>query len=919
MEEVMLSRCLASFLKFQSIAVSLLVVLAPAQNISPNQPAPQIRPLAAPSNGFIQHIVIIMQENRSFDHYFATFPGANGIPRDANGVPKVCVPDPLTGICMRPYHSPILVNYGGPHTVSYSVTDVDSGKMDGFVAATEAGQQNCANSGAPHCPALDVMGYHTDREIPNYWTYAKHFVLQDNLFEPVASYSLPAHLFMVSGWSAWCTIAGNPMSCISNIGGPPTSPAGQYEWTDITHLLHNNGISWKYYIETGDEPDCESGEMECAPGAQSSSIPSIWNPLPLFRDVRENGQLGNIVPFDQFYLDAANGTLPQVAWIIPSGGNSEHPTDSIGNGQAYVTGLINAIMTSPNWSSTAIFLSWDDWGGFYDHVNPPTLDANGYGIRVPGIMISPYAKRGLIDHQVLSHDAYLKFIEDTFLNGQRLDPATDGRADSRPDVRENAAVLGDLMNEFDFTQAPNPPLILYQYFNYASFLYAANRATNDISAFAINARSGSLSSVPGSPFVTGGSNPSSVVHDPQSRFLFVANKDSDNISAYAVNQTTGALVPITGSPFASGEHPVSLVVDATGGYLFSLNAGSNDLWIYTIYPQTGALTKIAAVPLAPASIASQVAMENSGRFLYVASSGTQQILAFQFDNSNGKLTPIAGSPVSTGASSGPSAIASDHEDRWLFSSDGSANTVTQFGIQYVQGTAGLLNAGTRSTISAGAAPNAISVFDSDWASSNRTYVFTSNQSSNNISAYGLQGSPATLSPLPHSPYAVGSTPSALASDPLNGYLYVSTTAGIWAFRIEQTVPGPVTGSPFPDSNGPQALDVVATAPVAQYARKTMTNLSSSLNPSIYGQQVTFKAVVTTDGAAAPDGSTVTFKLGTIVLGSRALHGSSASFTTSTLTVGTKPIIAVYDGNVHIPSSASQTLKQVVNKAPTTTR
>jgi hypothetical protein len=154
---------------------------------------------------------------------------------------------------------------------------------------------------------------------------------------------------------------------------------------------------------------------------------------------------------------------------------------------------------------------------------------------------------------------------------------------------------------------------------------------------------------------------------------------------------------------------------------------------------------------------------------------------------------------------------------------------------------------------------------------------------------------------------------------LNGYLYVSTTAGIWAFRIEQTVPGPVTGSPFPDSNGPQALDVVATAPVAQYARKTMTNLSSSLNPSIYGQQVTFKAVVTTDSAAAPDGSTVTFKLGTIVLGSRALHGSSASFTTSTLTVGTKPIIAVYDGNVHIPSSASQTLKQVVNKAPTTTR
>jgi hypothetical protein len=117
-------------------------------------------------------------------------------------------------------------------------------------------------------------------------------------------------------------------------------------------------------------------------------------------------------------------------------------------------------MNGPNWDSTAIFLAWDDWGGFYDHIVPPTVDRNGYGIRVPGIVISPYAKQGYVDHQTLSFDAYLKFIEDDFLNGQRLDPATDGRPDPRTAVRENASILGNLVNDFDFNQAPRPPLIL---------------------------------------------------------------------------------------------------------------------------------------------------------------------------------------------------------------------------------------------------------------------------------------------------------------------------------------------------------------------------------------------------------------------------------------------------------------------------
>jgi phospholipase C len=143
-----------------------------------------------------------------------------------------------------------------------------------------------------------------------------------------------------------------------------------------------------------------------------------------------------------------------VSWICPSSRVSEHPPSLVSTGQAYVTSLINAIMQGPDWSSTAIFLAWDDWGGFYDHVVPPTVDENGYGLRVPGLVISPYARQGFIDHQTLSFDAYAKFIEDDFLGGQRLDPRNDGRPDPRPDVRENASQLGDLVADFDFSQTP---------------------------------------------------------------------------------------------------------------------------------------------------------------------------------------------------------------------------------------------------------------------------------------------------------------------------------------------------------------------------------------------------------------------------------------------------------------------------------
>jgi phospholipase C len=193
---------------------------------------------------------------------------------------------------------------------------------------------------------------------------------------------------------------------------------------------------------------------------QTPAKPSIWNPLPDFETVQQDHQVGNITSTSAFYAAAHAGNLPAVSWIVPDEAQSEHAPALVTDGMSYVTTLVNAIMRSPDWGSTAVFLTWDDWGGFYDHVPPPVVDRNGYGLRVPGLVISPYAKSGYIDHQTLSFDAFNKFIEDDFLGGARLDPRTDGRRDRRPDVRETNPQLGDLRNDFDFSRRPRRPVIL---------------------------------------------------------------------------------------------------------------------------------------------------------------------------------------------------------------------------------------------------------------------------------------------------------------------------------------------------------------------------------------------------------------------------------------------------------------------------
>ena len=490
-----------------------------------------------------KHVVIITQENRSFDTYFGTYPGADGIPM-VNNEPAVCLPDPANGGCVKPFYNAADANVGAPHSHNDEVADVDNGAMDGFVTQAEKGLAGCTATQA-NCSyrptATDVMGYHDGRDLPTYWDYARNFTLQDHMFASASAWSLPAHLYLVSEWSAKCTTAGDPASCTNALQNPDSGPdpeiigntligkcqaaadlapckealtaagispdlaAGvdrlvnasckpndtypacqaavdganvpaalkqelsdaakhlhlpDYAWTDLTYLLHQQHVSWNYYVFKGTEPDCRDDAATCAPIKQDATTPGLWNPLLYFDTVKQDGELGNIQPLTNFYDAARRGALPAVTWIAPTDKVSEHAPAKISTGQQYVAGLINAIMSGPDWNSTAIFLNWDDWGGFYDHVQPPTADSNGYGFRVPSLIISPFAKQGYIDHQTLSQDAYIKFIEDDFLHGQRIDPATDGRPDPRPDVRENSPILGDLTQAFDFNQQPLPPHLI---------------------------------------------------------------------------------------------------------------------------------------------------------------------------------------------------------------------------------------------------------------------------------------------------------------------------------------------------------------------------------------------------------------------------------------------------------------------------
>jgi phospholipase C len=419
-----------NILGFSALAFCATLLIVPLGACS--KPAPATSQIPAGLEK-IEHFVFIMQENRSFDSYFGTYPGADGIPEN------VSLLDPWDNSLIKPFHDTGIVDFDGPHGWENAQADINGGKMDGFLKeAYKKYSEGTAISRAHGNDPREVMGWHDYNEIPNYWNYAHLYVLQDRMFESIASYSLPAHLYKLAAQSGGYTGYNQPYP-------------QKFDFPEITELLASGSISWKYYVTSGNVTD-QTGQAIGTEAEQQQDPEqyTYWNPLPAFPKVWDDpSQRVSLVDTAKFYEDARLGTLPQVSWIQPFFANklSEHPAfrGGVRAGMAYVTGLVNAIMQSPEWNTTAVFVSWDDWGGFYDHVNPPKVDEFGYGIRVPGLVISPYAKQGFIDHKTYSFESWLKIVEQRF--GVASMTERDRNADS-------------MLNSFDFTQSPRLPVVL---------------------------------------------------------------------------------------------------------------------------------------------------------------------------------------------------------------------------------------------------------------------------------------------------------------------------------------------------------------------------------------------------------------------------------------------------------------------------
>ncbi len=360
----------------------------------------------------IHHFVTILQENHTYDNYFGTYPRGDGLPA------STCVPvdpkHPAKG-CIRPFHigdNGILPRDLDHSSATYELQD-DGGRLDGFVHALDLRNED----------GRLAMGYRDGSDIPYYWNLADEYTLYDHFFSSAGTGSFLNHIYWVSGSAA---------------GGYDSFPANGYRnLTTIFDRLDAAGVSWKFYVQNY-EPRLNYRTVRDFPGNRSSQV--IWVPLLSIPRFLDNPKLrSHIVNLDQYYVDLHNGTLPAVSYIAPSG-PSEHPPSNLASGQAFVRSLINALIASPEWKSSAFLLAYDDWGGWYDHVKPPKVDRYGYGFRVPAILVSPYSRRE-VDHTQLDFTSILRFIEDNW----RLKPLA-----SR-DAKANSIATG-----FDFSKPPRP-------------------------------------------------------------------------------------------------------------------------------------------------------------------------------------------------------------------------------------------------------------------------------------------------------------------------------------------------------------------------------------------------------------------------------------------------------------------------------
>jgi len=375
----------------------------------------------------IQHIVFIVKENRSFDSYFGTFPGANGATSGAISTGQVI---PLGRL-------PDITPNDPGHGWTEALTSIDGGKMDRF-DIIDGGNINGA-----------FMSYtqFQQSDIPNYFTYAYNFVLSDNTFSSMHGGSFPQHLYSIAaqsdgvinipflnqgktGLSGWgCDDPAATLVQVMDEEGDITGEFPCFDFQTLADSMETAGVSWKYY----------------APGVGEQGY--VFNTFDAINHIRNSSLWNtNVVSDTQFANDALSGTLPAMSWLV-TGAASEHPPNSSCFGENWTVTQLNALMQGPDWDSTAVFLTWDDFGGFYDHVPVPQPDVYGFGPRVPMLIISPYAKPGHISHTLYEFSSVLKYAEETF----GLAPLT-----------ERDAKANDMQDSFNYSQSPNPPLILTQ-------------------------------------------------------------------------------------------------------------------------------------------------------------------------------------------------------------------------------------------------------------------------------------------------------------------------------------------------------------------------------------------------------------------------------------------------------------------------
>jgi phospholipase C len=391
-------------------------------------PPPTVPNRAAPS-AKITHVVIIVQENRSFDNLFHGFPGADTA---STGVTHNGTTVALT---------PVTLENGqdiGHFHYSYEVA-YDDGKLDGF--DLEQGYGFSATGAyvvVPESPTFPYA-YVPRAEAQPYFDLGSQFVVADRMFQSNSGPSFPAHQYLIAGQSdeADEVPSVSPWGCDAPAGTlvPQLAPNGTdtlgvfpcFNYTTLGDLLDGAGMSWHYYT----------------PALTTSAGSTFGAAYDAIRHIRYGTDWASDVinPETQILTDIAGGTLPHVSWVEPSFVDSDHPLGKSNRGPSWVASIANAIGASPYWNSTAIFVTWDDWGGWYDHVTPPQVDEMGLGFRVPLIVISPYAKHGYVSHVQHESASIVKFTEETF------GLSSLGEADARSD---------DLRDCFDFTQAPRP-------------------------------------------------------------------------------------------------------------------------------------------------------------------------------------------------------------------------------------------------------------------------------------------------------------------------------------------------------------------------------------------------------------------------------------------------------------------------------